>query len=97
MSNYELDMWGKPIKKKETLGSVLWDVTKIITKFSWCSTKFIVKNTPTAIGVAWEIKKEISDNIAQGIHEVNQEKKKLDLENEIKLLNTTKKLEDAGV
>jgi hypothetical protein len=46
----------------------------------------VVKNTPAALGMAWEIKKEISQEIAKGIHEARKEQKALALEQEIKML-----------
>lgn len=93
MSNYDLDLYNKKYKKEESIGSLLWGATKIVSKFTWDSTKFIAKNTPTALGAAWEVKKEISNGIAQGIHEIQQENKRINLENEIKALCSTPKLE----
>jgi hypothetical protein len=63
-----------------------WVITKSITSFAWCGTKFVAKNTPAALGAAWEVKKEISNEIVKSIHEVKKEQKLLEIENEIKLL-----------
>jgi hypothetical protein len=64
----------------------VWNATKICTKFGWCASKFIVKNTPTVLGVAWEVKKEISSVIEEEIHAYKKEKKELEMEEKIKML-----------
>lgn len=46
-----------------------WQITKFLGSVGWLTSKFIVKNTPTVLGAAWQIKKEISDEIAQTIHD----------------------------
>lgn len=63
--------------KKYSKNSSLWYAIKVITKFTWFSGKFIVKNTPTAIGVAWEVKKEITNEIVKVIDEVQKEQKQI--------------------
>jgi len=68
-------------------GSIIWTITKLFSKCTWFGTKFVVKNTPAALGMAWEVKKEISNEIALSIQEVRKEQKILELENEIKALN----------
>lgn len=68
-----------------------WSITKLLSSFLWGGTKFVVKNTPAALGMAWEVKKELSDGIAQTIHQANIEKKKLDLEDKILDLDQSKK------
>ena len=47
-------------EKEESLGSFLWQITKLFTKCTWYGSKFVVKNAPAAIGMAWEVKKEIT-------------------------------------
>lgn len=58
---------------KSTAGKV-WTITKILSIFGWNTRKFIAKNTPTVLGVAWEIKKE---------------QKELEMEDKIKMLSHT--------
>lgn len=55
--------------KEHSTGSLLWRATKFISKVTWIGSKFIVKNAPAAFCMAWEIKKEISNEIAQTIQE----------------------------
>ncbi len=69
--------------KEESLGSFLWQITKLFTKCTWYGSKFVVKNAPAAIGMAWEIKKEITKEIAQGLHEAKQTYKEMLIEQEI--------------
>lgn len=76
--------------KKSTVGQI-WSITKFLSIFGWSTGKFIVKNTPTVLGTAWQIKKEISDEIAQGIHEYKQEQRQLDLEEKINSLKLSNK------
>lgn len=70
---------------KSTVGKA-WTITKFITIFGWATGKFIVKNTPTVIGAAWEVKKEISECIVDEYQEYKKEQKKLEIENQIKML-----------
>ena len=72
---------------QKSTGSVLWTITKLFSKCTWFGTKFIVKNTPAALGMAWEVKKEISNEISNSIAEAKKERKMLELENEIKALS----------
>lgn len=72
-----------------SIGSLLWDATKMITKFTWFGTKFVVKNAPAALGMAWEIKKEISNEIAKAIQEGQKAHKENLLESKISSLKKT--------
>lgn len=71
---------------KSTAGKV-WTITKLLSCATWITGKFIVKNTPTVLGAAWEVKKEISESIVDEFKQVQKEKKILELENKIKMLN----------
>lgn len=73
-------------EKEESLGSFLWQMTKLFTKCTWYGSKFVVKNAPAAIGMAWEVKKEITKEIAQGLHEAKQTYKEMLIEHEISKL-----------
>jgi hypothetical protein len=85
MTQREIDrMLG--VKPEKSGWGIAWQVTKFIGGAAWCSTKFVAKNTPAALGMAWEIKKEISQEIAKGIHEARKEQKALALDQEIKML-----------
>lgn len=42
--------------KKSTTGQV-WTITIILSIFTWNVGKFVVKDTPTVLGVAWQVKK----------------------------------------
>ena len=84
----ELILEGK--SKKSTAGQI-FTIAKCLTQFAWIGTKFVAKNTPTVLGVAWQIKKEISNEIAQGIHEYKQEQRQLALEEKIKALTLPNK------
>lgn len=70
-------------EKEESLGSFLWQITKLFTKCTWYGSKFVVKNAPAAIGMAWEVKKEITKEIAQRLHEGKQAYKEMLIEQEI--------------
>ena len=76
----ELILEGK--SSKSTSGKI-WTIFKCLSIFTWGTGKFIVKNTPTVVGTAWQIKKEISEGISQAIHEVQQEQRKSALDKEI--------------
>ncbi|KAB7884901.1 hypothetical protein GA417_10130 [Poseidonibacter ostreae] len=76
---------------KNTKTQIVWSITKFISSFLWCSTTFVVKNTPTALGMAWEVKKEISNAIADEIQELRKEQKQIALEEKILQLNVTKR------
>lgn len=88
MNTKELELIIEGKSSKSTSGQV-WTIFKCLSIFTWGTGKFIVKNTPTVLGVAWQVKKEISSEIAQGIHEYKQEQKLLALEEKIKELNLT--------
>jgi aspartate/tyrosine/aromatic aminotransferase len=90
MNTKELELILDGKSTQSTSGQV-WTITKFLTGALWCTSKFVVKNTPAALGMAWEVKKEISNEIAQGIHEYQLEQKQLELENQIKQLKEAKK------
>lgn len=75
---------------RNTKTQIAWSITKFISSFLWCSTKFVAKNTPTALGMAWEVKKGISNAIAEEIQEVRKEQKQLALEDKILQLKELK-------
>jgi len=78
-------------KEEPSIGSMLWGATKLLTKATWCTTKFVAKNTPAAIGLAWEIRREISHGISEAIHETKQEQKRVALDKKILELMPPKK------
>ena len=78
-------------KSSKSTTSQIFTIAKCLTQFAWTGSKFIVKNTPTILGVAWQIKKEISNEIAQDIHEYKQEQRQLALEEKIKALSLPNK------
>lgn len=90
MNTKELELILEGKSKKSTAGQI-WTITKCLSIFTWCVGKFIVKNTPTVLGVAWQVKKEISNEIAQSIHEYKQEQRQLALEEKIKTLSLPNK------
>lgn len=61
--------------------------TRIITKCAWFVSKFVVKNTPAALGILWEVKKELNSVLAQGLHDAKIKYKRNQLENKIYQLN----------
>ena len=90
MNTKELELILEGKSNKSTAGKV-FTIAKCLTQCAWIGSKFIVKNTPTVLGVAWQIKKEISNEIAQGIHEVRQEQRQLALNEKIKALTLPNK------
>ena len=90
MDTKELELILEGKSKKSTTGQV-WTITKCLSIFTWNVGKFVVKNTPTVLGVAWQVKKEISNEIAQSIHEYKQEQRQLALEEKIKTLSLPNK------
>ena len=90
MDTKELELILEGKSSKSTSGQV-WTIFKCLSIFTWGTGKFIVKNTPTVLGVAWQIKKEISNEIAQSIHEVRQEQRQLALDEKIKALSLPNK------
>lgn len=86
MNTKELEEIIDGTSKKSTAGK-FWTITKCLSIFGWCTGKFIVKNTPTVLGVAWEIKKGISEAIVETHNEYVKEQKELEIENQIKILN----------
>ncbi len=83
MATHKKNLPARYEEKEESLGSFLWQITKLFTKCTWYGSKFVVKNAPAAIGMAWEIKKEITKEIAQGLHEAKQTYKEMLIEQEI--------------
>ena len=85
MNTKELEdiLYGK--SDKSNIGKA-WTITKCLSIFGWCTGKFIVKNTPTVLGAAWEIKKEISESIANEYQQTKKEQQILKMENQIKML-----------
>ena len=85
--------------RQKSTWSILWGLTKEVTKFTYESGKFIVKNTPTALGVMCEVKKEVSkeinllaNEISLEIEKSKREEKEKELDQEIlKLLGGNKK------
>ena len=55
----ELILEGKSSKSKT---GQAWTIFKCLSIFTWSTGKFIVKNTPTVLGVAWQIKKNFKRN-----------------------------------
>jgi hypothetical protein len=90
MNTKELELILNGKSNKSTAGQV-FTIAKCLTQFAWIGSKFIVKNTPTVIGVAWQIRNEISNGIAQAIHETQQEQRQLALEEKIKALTLPNK------
>ena len=82
MDTKELELILEGKSSKSTSGKI-WTIFKCLSIFTWVTGKFIVKNTPTVVGTAWQIKKEISEGISQAIHEVQQEQRKSALDKEI--------------
>ena len=87
-NNYTRKMNLVPTRPTKT--QTAWSITKFISSFLWGSSKFVVKNTPAALGMAWEVKKEISNNIAKEIEQVKKEQKQLALEEKIAQLKAPK-------
>lgn len=66
----------------------IWQGSKILTKCAWLGSKFVIKNTPAALGMLWEVKKELNSALAQGLHDVKVEYKRNQLETKINQLNS---------
>ena len=90
MNTKELELILEGKSNKSTAGQV-FTIAKCLTQCAWIGSKFIVKNTPTVLGIAWQIKKEISNEIVQSIHEVRQEQRQLALDEKIKALSLPNK------
>ena len=90
MNTKELELILEGKSNKSTAGQV-FTIAKCLTQCTWIGSKFIVKNTPTVLGIAWQIKKEISNEIVQSIHEVRQEQRQLALDEKIKALTLPNK------
>ena len=67
-----------------------WSITKLVSSFLWSGSKFMVKNAPTVLGMAWEVKKEISNEIVTQIAHNKKEQKILEMENAIIALKENK-------
>jgi len=86
MNTKELELIIDGKSNKSTAGKV-WTVTKFLSACGWCTGKFIVKNTPTVLGAAWEIKKEVTETITDEYYQYKKEQKELEMEEEIKMLS----------
>lgn len=70
-------------EEEESVGAFFWSTLKLLCKCAWFGSKFAVKNAPAAIGMAWEIKKEISNEVLKGIEEVHRSLKEQRIEEQI--------------
>ena len=61
MNTKELELILEGKSKKSTAGQI-FTIAKCLTQFAWIGTKFVAKNTPTVLGVAWQIKKNFKRN-----------------------------------
>lgn len=88
-----------PLVKHEeddnSVGTFLWSNLKLLCKCTWLGSKFAIKNAPTAIGMAWEIKKEMTNEVLKGIEEVRRSLQEQRIDEQIHQLkyehNTNKK------
>ncbi len=92
MKNYRLNEHDFYIKEEPSTLSLLWSATKFLSKSTWFVTKFVVKNTPTALGIAWQIKQEITNEIATSIQEERKAQKERLLEEQIASLQMEKQI-----
>jgi len=67
-----------------------WSVTKFISSFLWSAGKFIVKNIPSVLGMAWKVKKEISHEVAIQMENERKKQKTLKMDNKILELKNKK-------
>lgn len=79
-------------KSSKSAAGQIWSVTKFLTSVIWFGTKFTVKNAPAALGMAWEIKKKISNEIAKEIQSAKKAHKEQKLEEELQMLKAQKKI-----
>lgn len=86
MDTRELELILNGKSNKSTAGKI-WTITKLLTAGTWCTGKFIAKNTPVVLGVAWDVKKEITSTIAEEYNNYKKEQKQLALEEKIKMLS----------
>ena len=70
-------------EEEESVGAFFWSTLKLLCKCAWFGSKFAVKNAPAAIGMAWEIKKEITNEVLKGIDEVQRNLKEQSIEEQI--------------
>ena len=89
MNTKELELIIEGKSNKSNAGKA-WTITKFLTSITWLTGKFIVKNTPTVVGAAWEIRKEISETITDEYQQYKKEQKELEMEEKIKMLTRTK-------
>lgn len=68
----------------------VYNGVKILLKCTWFGSKFVVKNTPAALGMVWEVKKEINAALAQGVHDAKLEYQRHCLERKIEQLSVSK-------
>ncbi|MAD41920.1 MAG: hypothetical protein CL623_05960 [Arcobacter sp.] len=85
MNTKELEKIIDGTSKKSTAGKV-WTITKLLSSATWITGKFIAKNTPTVLGAAWEIKKEINEVIVDEYQSYKKEQKELEMDERIKML-----------
>lgn len=77
-------------EEDESVGAFFWSTLKLLCKCAWFGSKFAVKNAPAAIGMAWEIKKEITNEVIKGIEEVHRNMKEQSIEEQIHQLKYEK-------
>ncbi len=82
MDTYEIEKIIDGKTNRSNLGKA-WTITKFLSAVTWLTGKFIVKNTPTILGVAWEAKKEFSRNIADLPNQYDKAQKKIKIEEKI--------------
>ncbi len=85
MNTKEIELIIDGKSNKSTAGKI-WTVTKFLSVCGWCIGKFIVKNTPTILGAAWEIKKEVTETIVDEYSQYQKEQRELEMEEKIKML-----------
>lgn len=90
MKNNDFEFMFQERSNKSTSKQV-WSISKFLILCSWQSAKFLFKYTPKALGIAWQVKKEISNEIAKSVHNTRQEQKQLALEEKIKSIKHLKK------
>jgi hypothetical protein len=69
----------------------IFEITGLLAKGTFQATVFTVKNTPKAIGMAWQVKKELSEELSKVIHEVRLEQKKDAIEDKLLLIEKKSK------
>ena len=89
MNTKELELILDGKSNKSNAGKA-WTITKFLTSATWLTGKFIIKNTPTVVGAAWEIRKSINETIADEYNQYKKEQKELEMEEKIKMLTKPK-------